>query len=172
MDIEQILIAVVVLGWIVWRQVVGQYASRTKLTWLPLVLVVLGVYTVVQAHLDITTTGAVLIGAEMLLTVVLGWVRGRAVSLETRDGFLYLRGGAPALVLWVVSIGMRVLVEVLAHGIGGSTAALATATIALSFGLSLGVQGIVLRQRIRNDGRPLQEDARRGGTRPRATLGR
>ncbi|MBN9111818.1 MAG: hypothetical protein J0I34_23915 [Pseudonocardia sp.] len=172
MNIEQILIAVLVLAWIVYRQVVGQYASRTKLIWLPLVLIVVGLYTVVQAHPTVTTVGGALIGAELVLTVVLGWVRGRAVSLETREGFLYLRGGVPALVLWLISIGMRVGVELFAHSIGGATAALATSTIALSFGISLAVQGLVLRQRIRRDGRPLQEDSRRGDRSARATLGR
>ncbi|MFC7660773.1 hypothetical protein ACFQV8_36300 [Pseudonocardia benzenivorans] len=57
-NIEQILIAVLVLGWIVYRQVVGQYASGTKLTLLPLLLIVLGLYAVVEAHPTITAAGA------------------------------------------------------------------------------------------------------------------
>lgn len=172
MNAEQILIAVLVLGWIVYRQVVGQFASRTKLTWLPLILIALGVYTVVQTHPTVTAVGTAVIGAELVLTIALGWIRGRAVGLETRDGFLYMRGGAPTLVLWAISIGMRVGIELWAHQIGGATAALATTTIALSFGLSLGVQGLVLRHRIRQDGRPLRDDSGRAESAGRATLRR
>jgi len=170
MNIEQVVLAVLVLGWIVYKQVVGQYATAGKLTWLPPLLVVIGVYAVVQAHPTVTAAGAALIGAELVATVVLGVLRGRAVSLTTRDGYLYLRGGTPALLLWLVSIGVRVGVEVYAHGLGPATATLATSTIALSFGISLGVQGLVLRHRIRTDGRPLRPAQRRPSE--RATLGR
>ncbi|GJF07617.1 hypothetical protein [Pseudonocardia sp. D17] len=170
-NIEQILIAVLVLGWIVYRQVVGQYASGTKLTLLPLLLIVLGLYAVMEAHPTITAAGGALIGGELVLTVVLGWLRARAVSLETREGFLYLRGGVPALALWTISIATRVAIEIGAHHVDAATAALATSTVALSFGVSLAVQGIVLRRRIRQDGRPLR-DGRRAERTGRATLGR
>jgi hypothetical protein len=148
-----LLIAVAVLVWVVLRQFVGRFVSTRRTLTLPLVLGVLGVLAIVQSHVAWTATALAWIAIDLAITSVLGAVRGYATTLSLRDGYLYQRGGVPTLALWLLSIGARVLVAVLAHGTSAAPAV--EATLLLTFGISLGVQGLVLLARVRADGRPL-----------------
>jgi hypothetical protein len=154
-----LLLTVAVLVWVIRRQFVGRFVSTRRTLTLPLVLGVLGVVAIAQAHVPWTAAALGWIAIDLLITVVLGAVRGCATTLSLRDGYLYERGGVPTLVLWLLSIGARVLVAVLANGTSAGPAV--EASLLLTFGLSLGVQGLVLLARVRVDGRPLAADATR-----------
>jgi hypothetical protein len=110
------------------------------------------------------------VAGDLVLTAGLGAVRGAAIRLSLRDGYLYRRGGALSLVLWAVSIGARALVALLAAGTSAGPATAATLT--LSFGVSIAVQYAVLAARVRDDGRPLRPSGDRRGSGAGATLDR
>jgi len=167
-NVDYALIALL-LVWIIVRQVRGRYVSPGRSAVLPLVLVVLGVGSAVGAPW--TGLAVAVVAAELVVTAALGVLRGALTHLTLREGYLYRRGGALGLALWVVSIGVRVLIEIGASAIGVGAAA--QATITLSFGVSLAAQALVLHRRVVADGRPLRPAAR--GRRPvpgGATLGR
>lgn len=157
-----------VLAWIIHRQFVGRYVSMQRTLVLPLVLVVLGLLVTGTAGVVWTAATIVWIAADLLITSVLGVVRGRAITLSLRDGYLYQRGGVPCLLLWLVSIAARIAVAVLASGTPAGPAV--EATLLLTFGISLGVQGLVLVARVRTDGRPLHPGGDRRATRAPSTL--
>lgn len=160
MDVVQYALVAAVLVWIVVRQVQGRFVAVGRMFVLPAVLVVLGLGSTVAV--EWSGTAVAVVAGELLLTAALGAVRGAFVHLTLRDGYLYRRGGALGLALWVVSIGAHVLVELGASAIGVGAAA--TATLTLSFGVSLAAQFLVLLRRVRADGRPLRpsDRARRG----------
>ena len=166
--IEIVLIAALVV-WVLYRQVTGRFVrSPERAVRLPLVLCGLGLLTLLQAHPAVTTLGVLLVGGELLVTAALGVARGSVVRLQTRDGWLYARGGVPMLLLWVLTVGIRIGTAALAGALG--VGALSTATLTLSFAVSLAVQALVLNRRVVADGRPIRQEAapqRRGS---RATL--
>jgi hypothetical protein len=168
-NIGQYVLVALVLGWIVVRQVRGRYVQSGRLAVLPAILVVIGLGS--AASVAWTGAAVAVVAGELVITAALGAVRGALTHLTLREGYLYQRGGALGLALWVVSIGARVLTEVWASAIGLGAAA--QATITLSFGVSLAAQFVVLSLRVRADGRPLRPSGR--GRRPaaeRATLDR
>jgi len=163
-----LLLTVAVLVWVVQRQFVGRFVSTRRTLTLPLVLGVLGLFAIAQAHVEWTTAALGWIAVDLVITVALGVVRGYAINLSLRGGYLYQRGGVPTLVLWVLSIGARVLVAVLANGTPAGPAV--EASLLLTFGISLGVQGLVLLARVQADGRPLAPAGTRRANRSPSTL--
>jgi hypothetical protein len=165
----QYVIVALVLVWIVVRQVRGRYVSPGRTAVLPAILVALGI--AVAAQVTWTGLAVALVAGELLVTAALGVVRGALTHLTLREGYLYQRGGGLGLALWIVSIGARMLIEVgaTALGVGAAT----TATITLSFGVSLAAQFAVLYLRVRADDRPLRSaDRGRRVATGRATLDR
>ncbi|MCE3550121.1 hypothetical protein LWC33_01465 [Pseudonocardia sp. RS11V-5] len=139
------LVVAALLVWVVTRQLTDRPVTDRRTMLVPLVLTVLGVLTLLQAHAPVTTVGLALTGVELLLVVGLGVLRGRSVRLFVRDGVLHQRGGAVTLALWVLTIGLRIGLGLLAVRLGAG--ALESATLLASLGLSLLVQGWVLRAR-------------------------
>lgn len=166
--ITYVLIAAA-LAWIVYRQFVGRYASPNRML-LPLVLIVLGLSQASGAHIGWSAGVIGVVALDLLVTVVLGAIRGQAIAFSTKDGYLYQRGGVLSLLLWLVSIGARVLFEVFTHGTAAAPATAATLT--LSFGASIAAQYAVLYFRIKNDGRPIRPSGDRRSAPSRSTLGR
>ncbi|MCW2720602.1 hypothetical protein [Pseudonocardia sp.] len=170
MDIGSYLIPALAIVWIIYRQFVGRFVTTGSSFVLPLVLVVWGLVQTVQADVRWTLLAVAVVAGDLLLTAALGAVRGAAIRLSLREGYLYRRGGALSLVLWAVSIGARVLVGVLVVGTPAGQATAATLT--LGFGVSIRAQYLVLAARVRADGRPLRPSGDRRGAGARATLGR
>lgn len=169
MDITSYLIAAAGIVWVVYRQFIGRYASPGRMI-LPLVLVVVGFSQVASAHLEWTAGVTAVIALDLLVTIALGAVRGMAITLSMQDGYLFQRGGVRSLLLWLVSIGARVLFAVLAAGTAAGPAT--SATLMLSFGLSIAAQYAVLAFRIKADGRPIRPSGDRRSARSGSTLGR
>jgi hypothetical protein len=174
MDIGSYLIPALAIVWIIYRQFVGRFVTTGSSFVLPLVLVVWGLVQTVQADVRWTLLAVAVVAGDLLLTAALGAVRGAAIRLSLREGYLYRRGGALSLVLWAVSIGARVLVGVLVGVlvVGTSAGQATAATLTLGFGVSIGAQYLVLAARVRADGRPLRPSGDRRGAGARATLGR
>lgn len=137
---------------------------------LPAILVVLGLEQVVTADVRWGALAVLMVAADLLLAAGLGAVRGAAVRLSLRDGYLYRCGGGLSLALWAVSIGVRVLISVLADGTSAGPAVATTLT--LGFGVSIAAQYTVLAARVRADGRPIRPTGDRRGPRARVTLDR
>ncbi|HEX4253340.1 MAG TPA: hypothetical protein VH008_36100 [Pseudonocardia sp.] len=162
MNLSTVVIVVLALGWVISRNLKGRFVATDKPYRLPLILIVIGAIEFGQAQPTITPVAVLVIGADLLLTAVFGVARGYSIGLGTRDGYLYQRGGALTLLLWALSIAVRVGLEFVAKGLGAGTAA--TATVLLTFGISLVVQALVLQNRVREDGRPVRPSTDRRGS--------
>jgi hypothetical protein len=163
MNMSTVVIVVLALGWVISRNLKGRFVATDKPYRLPLILLVIGAVEFGRAHPAITPVAVLVIGADLLLSAALGAARGYSIGLSTRDGYLYQRGGVPTLLLWALSIAVRVGLEIAARGLGAGTAA--TATVLLTFGISLIVQAFVLQSRVREDGRPVRPSTERRGSR-------
>ncbi|MDN5917898.1 MAG: hypothetical protein L0I76_22850 [Pseudonocardia sp.] len=166
--IEIAVIALLVL-WVLYRQVAGRFVRPIgRAIVVPVVIVGAGLVTMVQAHPPVTAAGLLVVGLALAATTGLGVVRATAIRLELREGWLYQRGGLAMAALWVLTIGVRVGMEFLGYTVGAGP--LLTTTLALSLGLSLVVQYLVLTRRVAADGRPVRRDAGRARDRRQATL--
>lgn len=164
------LLVAALLVWVVSRQFAGRFvAPRTRII-LPLVLVVIGVEQMVTGHVPLPPLAVGVLAADLLLTAALGAVRGGAIRLSVRDGYLHQRGGWPSLGLWLVSIAARLAVALpFAHTAAGPALA---ASLPLSFGAGLAAQYLVFGARVRADGRALRPASDRPVRPARSTLRR
>jgi len=168
MDILSYLVPVALVGWVVARQFAGRYVPARRSLALPLILVVVGLGQ--AAHVPWTTLAVVAVVGDVALTAVLGIVRGYAIRLTVRDGYLFQRGGWLSVGLWVATIAARLAVTLpFAHTSAGPALA---ATLTATFGVSLAAQYLVFNARVAADGRPVRPAGDRRRTPSRATLGR
>ena len=166
MDVSSYLVGAAVVIWVIARQFAGRWVPARRSLLLPLVLVVGGVGHAGNVHW--TALAVAVVGADAVLTAGLGALRGSAIRLTLREGYLYQRGGWPSVGLWALTIAVRVLVALpFLHTSAGPALA---ATLAASYGVSLAVQFAVFNARVARDGRPIRP-ARRGAD-ARSTLAR
>ena len=167
-DIASYLVPAALVVYVIARQFVGRWVPARRSLLLPLVLVVVGVGQ--AGHVGWTALAVVLVGADVLLAAGLGVVRGAAIRLTLRDGYLYQRGGWLSVGLWLLTIAVRV--GVAAPFLHTSAGPALEATLAMSFGISLGAQYAVFNARVARDGRPIRPAGDRRRTAPRSTLAR
>ncbi len=166
MDIASYVVPAALVVWVIVRQFAGRWVPARRSLLLPLVLVVVGVGQ--AGHVGWTALAAVVVGADVLLTAGLGAVRGAAIRLTLRDGYLYQRGGWLSVGLWLLTIGGRLAVA--APFLHTSAGPALEATLALSFGISLAAQYAVFNARVARDGRPIHPARRE--TAAQSTLAR
>ena len=108
-SVINILIAVVVLVWILSRQLRAKPLREQRPYTMMIVLGVLGLFQIAQLAGRVQITGAayaaLIVG--LLSGAVFGWLRGRYVHLWRVDGVLTRQGNWLTVVLWVVGIAIH-----------------------------------------------------------------
>ncbi|HVV10261.1 hypothetical protein [Amycolatopsis sp.] len=158
MNPTQILLYVVIAALVVWRvivrQLLGSAVTLQGLALIPAILLVLGIVDCAKALPGASGTEIALLAADLAILLVLGLARAATVRLSLRDGNAYQKGSALTLVLWLVTIAIRIGFAVLGAR-AGTTSGLAGASIALSMGLSIGVQNVLIYSRARRRELPI-----------------
>jgi hypothetical protein len=148
--ISEVAIAVLILIWVVFRQVQARPLATGRMMVLPGALAVLGLLALGRAagsgH-GLASAAVPWLAADLGLAVVSGAARAPSVRVFERDGRLWRRGGALTVVLWLVSIGARAGLEALAARAGAGTAL--DDVLPLTFGVSLVAQYVVIALRAR-----------------------
>jgi len=101
MDVSSYLVGAAVVIWVIARQFAGRWVPARRTLLLPLVLVVVGVGHAGNVHW--TALAVAVVGADAVLTAGLGALRGSAIRLTLREGYLYQRGGWPSVGLWALT---------------------------------------------------------------------
>lgn len=146
-----IAIAVLVLLFVLARQVQKRTVREDSRPILLLVLLVVGVIELVQFadHHPISGTAITMLIASLVLAAAFGAVRAYTVRLWREDGVLYRQGNVVTVLLWLVSIGVHFGADVLIDG-GGAAKGLASTTLLLYIAISFGVQRVVVQSRARS----------------------
>ena len=148
--VASIVVGVLVLGFVVFRQLRKRPVREDGRPTLLLVLGVLGVVDLVQfldAH-PVHATGIAMLVASLVLAAGFGVARAYTVRLWRENGVLYQQGNALTLVLWLVGIGVHFGADVLIDGDGASKG-LASAALVLYIAVTFGVQRLAVRSRAR-----------------------
>lgn len=152
--IVMILIGVLVIVRVVGKQVVGSAVTTRSLVLMPAILVVLGIISISSALPSASAGELGFFTLDVVVLVVLGIARGASTQLSIRDGGLYQKGSALTLVLWLGTIALRIGAGFLAArlGVGGG---LTTASVLLTFGLSIAMQNATVWLRAQQRNLPL-----------------
>jgi hypothetical protein len=142
-EVLNAVVVVLLVGFVLRRQVVARPIVMRKLWVLPVILLVAGISGI--SHVDdghLSSTGATWLSIDLVTSLASGALRGCVVRVYVRDGVLWRQGGRVTIALWIVSIGVRVLIGVLASHAG--VGEVSDAALESSFGLSLlGQNGVV-----------------------------
>lgn len=108
-NVINILIAVIVLVWVLSRQLKVRPLREHRPYTLMILLAVLGLFQISQlaAHVQISAAayGALIVG--LASGALFGWLRGRYIHLWRADGVLMRQGNWLTVVLWVVGIALH-----------------------------------------------------------------
>ena len=145
-----IVLVIAGVGFVMWKRMRGEAVKDIKrMLVLPLVFVVLGVANLTgsrPAHLDAASVAFLVVGG--LISVGLGAVRGATIELFTKDGFLWQRYRGVTVALWAVLIAVKLLLVLVAHGVGAH----ASSDLMLSLGLSLAGEAALVAPRALSTG--------------------
>lgn len=156
--VAQLVIYAAIAVFVVWRVVNRQLRGSTitvrGLTLMPGILLLLGIFNVAQALPHAGATEIELFTADLALLIVLGVGRAASMHLGLRDGYAFQKGTTLTLILWLATIAIRIGLAIMGAQLhGGDT--LTSASIALSLGLSIGVQNVIVFARARRRELPI-----------------
>jgi uncharacterized membrane protein (UPF0136 family) len=147
--VTELALGVVVLGLLIYRQLVPRRVSSSSLR-IMLILGVIGVVELVQflqKHHDRTVLAAAL-GGSLVLALVFGVLRAMTTRIWQQDGSAWSQGNWLTALLWVLALGAHLGYDALLDHHHG-TAGLGEATLVLYLAISLGAQRLVVMQRAR-----------------------
>jgi hypothetical protein len=151
----QILLYVAIAALVIWRVVFRQLRGTTVtvrgMLVIPGILVLIGLENCAQALPKASGTEIALLGADLLVLLILGAGRAASTNLTVRDGYAFQKGSVLTLLLWLLTIGVRIGFGFVGAGLGAG-GPLTSASIALSLGLSIGVQNALIYARARRGG--------------------
>lgn len=143
---ENIVIGLVVLAWVLWRQVQRRLVRADRKPTVLLILLVLGVVAV-GAYVKkepVTGLAIVLLAGSLVLAAGFGVVRGYTVRVWEQDGQRWRQGTWLTVLLWLVAVGSHIGIDAL---IDGGAKGLGSASILLYLAVSLGAQRLVVQSR-------------------------
>lgn len=141
------------VGYVVVTQLRGQALQAKRLVLLPLVLIVIGL-SGLAAMTGVGADDVACITASALIAAAIGLAQGAVTHLDSRNGTLWGRMPARGLWLWAALILSRIVVMVVARGIGAEAAASLDSVIVV-LGINRLAQAGVMAGRAARDGLPL-----------------
>jgi hypothetical protein len=146
-------VAVVLIGFITYRQTRWQPVRLAKLLKMPLIFAVIGLALLSQSakqlpvgwHFD--ALDLVLIGVELLLGLSVGWLMGRLTQIQTIEGVVSSRLAGAGVAVWVAFIALRIGLSIAASALSAPLAAL-PATILLMVAAIKVAQAVVMHGRV------------------------
>ena len=144
MTATNLLIGVLVLGLVIWRQLIPRRVrSNVRIV---LVLAVIGLIQTGQylqgRHLDATLIAEIL--GSLVLAALFGLARASTVKLFVRDGQWWSRGSWVTAILWVVSVAAHLGFDYLVGDHGSGSTSFGNATILLYLAVTFAVQRMVV----------------------------
>jgi hypothetical protein len=153
MNFFEIVAAIAIVGYVIRRQLLGEHLRGKRLIVLPIVLAGIGASEVLGHghHLGAADIALLAIGAVAAAGIGIG--QGSLMHLEARDGTLWGQMPLRGLWLWAGLVASRVVLDIVASGMGAHLAA-GTAPILLMLGINRLAQAAVVAPRAMAAGIP------------------
>jgi hypothetical membrane protein len=140
--IPTVILGALIALFIIYRQLARRQVAARQLVVVPLVLALLGLYNL-DNQPPSTSAAAVAIVASLASAVVFGLARGYTMRVWQEAGVVLRQGVPLTLVLWVVSIGIRAGIGVIAHR-AGTAESVTVGELPLFLGVTLAAQNAVI----------------------------
>ncbi|HEY1627044.1 MAG TPA: hypothetical protein VGG16_24940 [Streptosporangiaceae bacterium] len=144
-----LLIGVLILGWILYRQLQAQPAKADLR--LPVILAVLGIVDLssfLGQHGHHPGYVFAALAGSFILAVVFAAVRASTMHIWVNNGQAWRKGNLLTAVLWIVSLGVHLGYDYLVDG-RGALAGLGAASLTMYFAITLTVQRLMVQARAR-----------------------
>jgi hypothetical protein len=141
-----ILVGLLVLVRVIGRQVTGSLVTQKSLFLMPVILLGVGVVTISSAIHSATTGELAFLVLDCVVLAGFGIARGASVQLSQTDGGLFQKGTVATLVLWLVTIAVRVGTSFASAALWPHST-LGTSTLALTIGVTLAAQSAMIYRR-------------------------
>jgi hypothetical protein len=165
-DVLNAVLVLALVGFVLYRQTIARPVVARQLVVLPAILIIIGISAI--SHVDhghLSSTATTYLAIDLVTSLALGAVRGCFVHVYSRDGVMWRQGGRVTIALWLVAIGVRVVIGILASNAG--VGSVSDAALEAAFGLSLLGQNAVVALRGSQQGIPFALQSSRGGGRGR-----
>ncbi|MFD2467190.1 hypothetical protein [Amycolatopsis silviterrae] len=144
---DNVLIGLVVLAWLMWRQLQVRRADRP-----PVVLLVIGVLGVASLGVAIakttpTTAAILLLAFSFVVAAGFGVARGYTMRLWYAGGTRWRQGNWRTAALWLVSFGVHLGLDIAVDAVN-PVPGLGGASILLYLAISLAAQRLTVRSRV------------------------
>jgi hypothetical protein len=140
----EIVAVVAIIAYIIGRQLLGEPLRGKRVVLLPAVLTVIGLLDLRSDKLAIRPVDVACLVIGGVVVAGIGLAQGAVMRLESRNGALWGQLPVKGLWLWLLLVGSRVLMTVVADGLDAKVAA-SSSTILLMLGISrLGQAAVVL----------------------------
>jgi drug/metabolite transporter (DMT)-like permease len=146
---ESIVIGLVVLGWLLYRQVQVRELRHDRGYVFPMVICVAGIAQIIGYDREhpLAGTGIALLALSFVAAAAFAMLRARTVRVWLEDGRLLRQGTAVTIALWLVAIGIHLGGD---HLIAPHDAdRLGSVSLLLYLGVSLAIQRFALGERAR-----------------------
>jgi len=139
---DNLIVAAVVLGFVLWRQLQPRDVREDSPYRLMLLLGAVGAVDLVGFADDhrVSALAWALVGASLAAGLVLGLLRGTTVRIWRREGVLVRQGTPATVALWGVGLGIHALADLAINGIDSSARGIGSTSILLYFGIALAAQ--------------------------------
>lgn len=137
-----ILIAALLLVFIIYQQLRTRPINPRQLVVLPAFLAFLGIVNLNQ-HPPSSAAAATVLGVSVVTALVFGVARGITTQIWWSEGQLLRKGSTVTLLLWIVGIGLRLVVAVVARREGVANN-VTTGEIPFFLGVTLAAQNLVI----------------------------
>ena len=149
-----ILVGVLVLVRVIGRQVTGSLVTQKSLFLMPAILLGVGVLSLSSVVHTATTGELAFLALEGVVLIGLGLARGASIRLTPTAEGPFQKGTAATLVLWLLTIGLRIGTSVAAAALWPHST-VGQASIAVTIGLTIAAQNAMVYRRALAMGVPL-----------------
>jgi hypothetical protein len=143
MSFLTVLVAIGIVGYVIWQQVTGASLRGKRVVVLPAILTGIGVLDLSSSKSPVSALDIVLLVVSAAVAVAIGLALGAMTRLERRDGHLWAQLPMRGLWLWGGLIVSRLVITGIAHASGAHLAA-GTTAILLTLGLNRAAQALVI----------------------------
>ncbi len=153
MSILSVVAVVVIVGYVIGRQLLGEPVRGKRLIVLPLILAIVGAVDLGKTGSHPGPADIALIVVEAVIAALIGLGQGALMRLEARDGALWGQMPGRSLWLWIALVASHGGLDLVAVGVGAHVAA-GTSPILLVLGINRLAQAVVIGTRALGAGVP------------------
>lgn len=148
-NVGEIVLVVLVIGWVVYRQTQWQALDHARLWRLPIILGIIGVLSLKSAvgTTTVQPISVVLLVVSAVLAAGVGLLMGTMSQVRRFEGRIEARTGVAGSMLWLVMLAVRIGVDVAGHVLNAGPLVTSAGAIMIFIALNRAGRTLILARR-------------------------